>query len=271
LVVRCERNALAAQCTYFEGVKRIMRSTKTLVFSIVGLLAFSPVARTEESPKDLLERAYKAQGGFDKLAKLKATQVKGKGTIYLPVGEVAFTSEGAAQLPDKFKSTLQFEINGMKITQVQTLIGDKATILLNGNAQELDDNLRKEIKEQVYIEHVTSLVPLRESSFTLTGLGESKVDGQPAVGVKVTSKGHRDVSLYFDKNSALILKAAYQAFDPISGKEVAQEQFYRDYKEQDGTKHPTKSLVNQDGKKFMEIEVTDYKNLDKLDDSVFKP
>ena len=35
-------------------------------------------------------------------------------------------------------------------------------------------------------------------------------------------------------------------------KEVAQEQFYRDYKDQAGIKYPTKSLVNQDGKKFME-------------------
>jgi hypothetical protein len=54
-------------------------------------------------------------------------------------------------------------------------------------------------------------------------------------------------------------------------KEVAQEQFPRDYKDQAGTKYPSKSLVNQDGKKFMEIEVTEYKGLEKLDDSVFKP
>ena len=248
-----------------------MRSKRALVLTIVGLLAWSFAAKADESPKDLLERAFQAQGGFDKLAKLLATQVKGKGTIYLPVAEITFTSEGAAQLPDKYKSTLQFEINGAKFTQVQTLLGDKASILVNGNPQELDDNMRKEIKEQVYVEHVTSLVPLRETGFTLTALPEGQVDGQPALGIKITSKGHRDVSIYFDKKTALIVKAAYQAYDPLTMKEVAQEQFYQDYKEQDGIKYPTKSLVNQDGKKFMKIEVTEYKNLDKLDDSVFKP
>lgn len=248
-----------------------MRSTRATLLTVTGILAMSGAARAQESPKDLLERAYKAQGGYEKIAKLKATLVKGKGIIYLPVAEVSFTSEGASQFPDKFKSTLQFEINGMKVTQVQTLLGDKVTITINGNPQELDDNMKKEIKEQVYVEHVTSLIPLRESSFTLTALGESKVDGKPALGVKVASKGHRDVTIYFDKDTALILKAAYQAYDPLTMKEVAQEQFYRDYKDQAGIKYPTKSLVNQDGKKFMEIEVTDYKALEKLDDSAFKP
>jgi hypothetical protein len=247
------------------------RNLRSLIYATAGLLALSASAPAQENPKDLLERAFKAQGGFDKMAKLKATLVKGKGIIYLPVAEVSFTSEGASQLPDKFKSTLKFEINGMKVTQVQTLIGDQATILINGNPQELDDNLKKEMKEQVYVEHVTSLIPLREAAYTLTALGESKVDGQPALGIKVASKGHRDVSLFFDKTSGLVVKAAYQAYDPLAMKEVSQEQFYRDYKDQAGIKYPTKSLVNQDGKKFMEIEVTEYKGLEKLDDSVFKP
>lgn len=248
-----------------------MRAVRGFVFTITGMLALATAVQAQESPKDLLERAYKAQGGYDKMAKLKATLVKGKGIIYLPVAEVSFTSEGASQLPDKFKSTLHFEINGMKVTQVQLLVGDKATILVNGNAQEIDDNMKKEIKEQVYVEHVTSLIPLRDSTFTLTALGESKVDGKPALGIKIASKGHRDVNLYFDKETALIVKASYQAYDPLAMKEVSQEQSYSDYKDLAGIKYPTKSLVNQDGKKFMEIEVTEYKGLEKLDDSVFKP
>jgi hypothetical protein len=159
----------------------------------------------------------------------------------------------------------------MKVTQVQMLIGDKATILVNGNAQEISDKLSKEIKEQVYVEEVTSLLPLKDKAYTLTMLEESQVDGQPALGLKVSSKGHRDVTLYFDKKSALVVKAAYKAYDAIADKEVAQEQSYKDYKEQDGIKYATKSLVLQDGKKFMQVEVTEYKVMEKLDSAVFKP
>ena len=240
------------------------------ILALCALVALTATVRSDESPKDLLERAYKAQGGFDKLAKLKATLVKAKGTMYLPVAEISFTSEGAAQLPNKFKSVLRFEVNGMKVTNVQMLVGDKASIIINGNPQELTEKMVKEMKEEVYVEYVTSLLPLREAGFTLTALPESKVNGQPALGLKIASKGHRDVELYFDKKTAQVVKAAYKAYDPNSDKDVSQEQIYTDYKTVDGNSYPAKSLVMQDGKKFMELE-TEYKSLDKLDDSAFKP
>jgi hypothetical protein len=251
-----------------------MRKSRPLVLTMVSLLAWSVAAQAQESPKEILEQAYKAQGGFEKLSKLKATQAKGKGIMYLPVdgkvAEVSFTSEGSAQLPDKFKISQQFEINGTKTTQVQTLIGDKAAILMNGEALTLDDNMRKEMKEQVYFEYISTLIPLREPSFTLTALGESNVENKPALGLKVSSKGHRDMNLYFDKQTALLSKASYLAYDPISSKEVRQELFFKEYKDLDGTKYPSKSLVIQDGKKFMQLEVTEYKVSEKLDSSVFK-
>ncbi|CAN5371376.1 hypothetical protein BH10PLA2_BH10PLA2_27380 [soil metagenome] len=249
----------------------MMHRSRTLLLVLSVFVLQATAARADETAKELLERAFKAHGGYEKLSKLKATTVKGKGTIFLPVAEVSFTSEGAAQLPDKFKSVLSFEVAGNKVTQVQMLVGDKATILLNGAPQELSEKVIKEMKEQIYVEQVTSLVPLREAGYTLTALGESKVDGQPSMGIKITSKGHRDVSIYFDKKTALVVKAAYKAFDPNADKEVMQEQYYRDYKDQDGTKYAAKSVVMQDDKKFMEIEVTEYKSLEKLDNSVFKP
>lgn len=271
LVVR-RNTAYAVRPIFFlEGVDKIMRCRRALSLAMVGLLALSSIARSDENPKELLERAYKAEGGYELMAKFKATQSKGKGIIYFPIAEVSFTSESAAQFPDKYKVSLHLEINGAKITRVQTLIGDKVMTLLNGQQEEIDDKTSKEIKEQVYVERVTSLLPLREPGFTLTSLGESKVDGKPALGLKVASKGHREVSLYFDKETALVVKVESKVYDPLAMKEVVQEQFYRDYVTQDGLKYPTKSLVTQDGKKFMVLEVTENKNLEKLDDSVFKP
>ena len=52
---------------------------------------------------------------------------------------------------------------------VEMLIGDKASIIINGNPQELAEKLVKEMKEEVYIEYVTSLLPLRDALF-----GESR-------------------------------------------------------------------------------------------------
>ena len=60
--------------------------------TIVGLLAISCAVKAEENPKDLLDRAYKALGGYEKIAKLQATEVKAKGIMYLLGAEVSFTS-----------------------------------------------------------------------------------------------------------------------------------------------------------------------------------
>ena len=246
-----------------------MRESRALVLTMVSLLAWSVAAQAQESPKEILERAYQAQGGFEKLSKLKATQAKGKGIMYVPEA-VSFTSEGSSQLPDKFKNSQQFEINGTKMTQVQTIVGDKASFVVNGEVMTLDDNTRKEMKEQVYLEYISTLVPLREPSIMLTALGESKVDNRPVVGLKVSSKGHREMNLYFDKETALLTKASCQAFDPVHSKEVNQELFFKEYKDLDGTKYPSKTVVTQDGKKVMQLEVTEYKVSEKLDSSVFK-
>jgi len=47
---------------------------------------------------------------------------------------------------------------------------------------------------------------LRQPTLSLTHLGESKVVNRPVVGVKVAQQGHRDVLLYFDNETRLLVK-----------------------------------------------------------------
>ena len=57
-------------------------------------------------------------------------------------------------------------------------------------------------QQRIYLSQV---LPLTDKTYPLTGAGEAKVNDRPAVGVKVTARGHRDVTLYFDKESGLLL------------------------------------------------------------------
>src|SRR5438445_725224 len=77
---------------------------------------------------------------------------------------------------------------------------------------------------------------VKEKGVELSSLAETKVDGKPAVGVVVKSKGHRDVKLYFDKASGLLVKREHPVVDPSTGKEVVQEVLFRDYQDKDGLK-----------------------------------
>ena len=52
--------------------------------------------------------------------------------------------------------------------------------------------------------------------------------------------------------------------------EVDEERIIGEYQDIEGQKVPKKIVVNHDGKKFMEAEVTEMKFLDKVDDSQFE-
>jgi hypothetical protein len=93
------------------------------------------------------------------------------------------------------------------------------------------------------------------------------VSDKPAVGVRVSAKGHKDISLFFDKESGLLVKTQKRTKE--AGVEVDEENFYSDFKEIDGVKLPMTLKILHDGKKFLDAKVTEAKLLEKLDDDVF--
>src|SRR5262249_20461113 len=149
------------------------------------------------------------------------------------------------------------------------LNGDKAWQSGPGDTTELKDEQLSGLQEEAYAGWVGSLVPLKNPEFELAPLGEEKVGDRTAVGVKVSHKGHKDVSLYFDKENGLLLKMQRRAYDAMNMQEVDQENVFSDYKDIDGVKRFTKLKAKRDGKDFLDTEITEYKGLEKLDDNVF--
>jgi hypothetical protein len=239
-------------------VKNVLRVGMAvgLVFALTGAL------RAEE-PKEIIEKAIKATGGEEKLAKFKAQTWAAKGTYYGAGEGQPYTAEYAVQLPDKIR---------VDIKNVFILVydGDKGWMKMGDNAQEMTAEQLAEQKEQQHAHYITTLLPLKGQDYTLATLGDSKVGDHPVVGVKVSSKGRRDVNLYFDKDTNLLAKGEWtvKAMEE-GGKEVMQETLYSDYKDVEGVKVPMKIVLNRDGKKYVESENSDVKPADKLDESLF--
>jgi hypothetical protein len=148
--------------------------------------------------------------------------------------------------------------------------GDKAAVTINGQPLPLKEQHVAELKEVLHGERVNTLVPLlRDKGYELTAAGEGKLDGRPTLGVKVSSRGHRDIVLHFDKETGLLVKSERQALDLGTLKEIAQEERYSDFKDVDGLRRPLKVTVLRDGKKYMEGEVAQLQFFDKLDDGEF--
>jgi hypothetical protein len=231
--------------------------------ALVALLAASQCRADEAEARKIADKAIQAAGGQAALTKYKAAAWKGKGTFYGLGDGVPYTGEWYIQGNDQFK----MDIAGTFILVVNR---DQGWIVEGGTPRELTKDEMAEQKESMYASVVIHRLPLKEQGFTLTTLGEEKVGDRPAVGLKVSHAGHRDISLYFDKDTHLVVKAAFKVKARDQGdKEVMQETYFSDYKEVNGTKMAAKEVIKRDGKNFVDGESFEVKLLDKLDDKVF--
>ncbi|MDY3562631.1 hypothetical protein R5W23_004097 [Gemmata sp. JC673] len=243
------------------------------VMSVAALvIAFAPVARAADEPKDVIAKAIKAHGGEELLTKQKAGQTKSKGKLDLPgVGEVDYSQDIMYMLPNKFKDQMELKVMGQTINVLTIINGDKVTLEVNGNAIDQTDKVKDAVADMANVMEAARLVNLKDKAFELSTIGEDKVGDKKVVGVRVAKKGQKDVSLYFDKETGLLAKLEFRTTDQATGNEVTEERLPSDYaKNKDGVLAPRKIVVKRDGKAFLDAEITETKYFEKLDDSEFK-
>jgi hypothetical protein len=225
--------------------------------------------RADDMPKAIIEKAIKATGGEEKLGKYKAATWKAKGKINFGGTEIEWTGDFFSQPPKQMKSVIEVDFNGMKLTFIRVSNGDKGWIVQMGNTDEMSGDQLADAKEELYSNWISTLMPLKDGAFALAPLGESKVGDRPVVGVKVSHKEHKDVSLFFDKEKGLLVKSLRRVKDMMTGQEVDQETVYSDFKETDGIQRSMKMVAKRDGKDYLEAVTTEFKVVDKLDDGLF--
>jgi hypothetical protein len=212
-----------------------------LLVTLTAGLLLSPGNRTaaQSEARAIVEKAVAAQGGAEKLSLSLAVQTKIKGTVAAPApipADIVVEGDLFTQPKGPVKFSLQVETLGQKIQITQVMNGDRGWKSMNGAVSDLDAAELEEARRSSHADRVASLLPLlTDKGFTLTALGESKVNNQPALGVKVEMKGQPEVRLFFDKGSGLLVKAEHQGKEAATGKEVLLEEYYSDYREPDWT------------------------------------
>lgn len=239
----------------------------------VVLLAGAPVFAADDDPKEILTRAVKAHGGEEHLMKHPAARSVNKGKITLPgVGEAEFTQTLAYMIPGKFRDSMELSIGGQSVKILTIMNGDAISITAMDKDVPVTDEIKKTMKDAVEMMSMTRLAPLlKDKNFELSLFGETKVDEKPAIGVRVTAKSKKEITLFFDKKTNLLVKLEHRTTAPNGGGEVAEERFVLAYqKDKNGIPVPKKVLVKQDGKTFLEAESSEFEFLEKIDDSEFK-
>jgi hypothetical protein len=249
----------------------MLRLPLSVAFAAIAVAGFTP-ARAAEGEKDakaIVAKAIEAKGGAATIDKYNGFALKFKGKFHGQGIEADMTGTTRLMLPDKQRTEAALDASGQAISYLLVYDGKKGWVSINGNPEELSNDQIAEARESVHLESLAALHGLSGDGVKLTSLGESKVDGKNAVGVKVSAKGFRDVSLFFDKDSGMVLMSETRAKDPTSGDEFKEIITFGDYKKVDGLMVPYKRAEKRDDKPYMEMEMTAVTPSEKLEDKDF--
>jgi hypothetical protein len=247
---------------------------------ILGLavaLVAAGAATADEKAEAVVKKAIEAHGGADALNKYKAAKLKMAGDVSVMGLNVEFTGTLAYNLPDRYRLDMELDLMGQKVSLEQIVKGDKikSTIKAGGMTQENPggDAEKEELRAAAVLQEAEQLTPLLDSKkFDIKWADDADVNGKKAAVIVVQPKAIKnEIKLFFDKQSGLLVKTAHRAPEPGAGAggEVDEESFASDYKKVKGVQVPYKLTVHHDGKKFMEVKLSDYELLEKIDDKEF--
>ncbi|HMF11833.1 MAG TPA: hypothetical protein VKE94_05985 [Gemmataceae bacterium] len=235
-------------------------------------IASNGVGRADEQAEaiKIVDAAVKAAGGAAKLAKLETLSLKGKGTINNDAKEASFTGEGTLRGLDHFRLDLDVSLGDEPVKIVFALDGKKGWRKVNDRVFDTPDLAIPLLTSGFQAFRMTQmLTPLKAKDLKLSPLGEIKIDGRAAEGIKITRKGRPDVDLFFDKETHLPVKCGLPDKLPEEDQEQTFEWVFSGYKELGGVQHPTKLVLNVGGKKRLELEINELRPGEKVDDGVF--
>jgi hypothetical protein len=236
-----------------------------VLLSVLG----SPARADDKEVKAILDRAIKAVGGEDKLARATAFTWKTRGATTVLGKDNPFTRQATAQGLDHYRAESENEIDGNTVKGMTIINGERGWRKFGEQGREMNEPALARMKRSIYLTVVPmTLLPLRGKGFKIEKAGEEKVGGKAAVGLKVTGPDDKEFKIFFDKESGLPVKlvATVQGFP---NKEVKEEITYSGYKEFSGIKIATRRETRHDGEKFMKQEITEFKLLPKVDAKTF--
>ena len=240
-----------------------------LASCILAISAFF-VRAQDTDLKAVLRKAIEAHGGAKNLAKFKAVVTKFKGTIEIQGNKFDITGETSLQKPDKVKNVMTLDINGNQVEVITVFNGKKLWVNAMGKTKEIDDEkIVNAAREEMQAEGAGSFADFLEKPYELSAIGDVKVKGKDAIGIRVSKKGQKDISMFIDKKTYLVVKTEMRSLDSMTGQEVTQEKFIVGYQDKGGIKIAKRVEIVKDGKTFMDIEILDTRPVEKLDDSIF--
>jgi hypothetical protein len=234
----------------------------SLVFFLGLCLANSGCADNEDEPKAIVEKAIRAAGGKNQLARINAFSAKFKMTFKEQKSVARYTADVSVQSFDQIRIVM--ELGDKNKVETTVINGDKGSMKAETEPFVMPEKMVNEYKNRLYGLRLTYLLtPLLEKDVGIAALAEIRVNDRPAVGMIVTKKDRPDLKLYFDKATNLPAQLEFEIDAPGGKKTVVC--IFGDYEEVNGIKHFTKVTSKTGNELTVEAEFAEVKLLEKLD------
>ncbi|MFN4219132.1 MAG: M16 family metallopeptidase, partial [Candidatus Bipolaricaulia bacterium] len=151
-------------------------------------------AQITPEAKALLERAFASQGGFEKLAQLRDTDVKVRGSIFQGGQEFKVEGEVWIKLPNKLRQTVKF--TGGQSTIIYN--GTQGWVEAGGRVRDLSAQALTDISESIEMDSLLFLWNIARPEYKFETVGTAQVDGQETQILRMTNTQGKSADFYFD-------------------------------------------------------------------------
>jgi hypothetical protein len=240
------------------------------IFWLVSASPLCGLGDDESQARRIIDNATHAIGGEERLANFKAATWQSEGT--LRVGEVTseFKSDWSIQGRTRYRKAKTSTQNGREVKSTVVLNENQAWFRREDDLFTLTDKQLEPARAEAYTHWTALRLDISETA-SLSLLGEMKVNGRTAVGIRVRDTDVPDVDLYFDKQTSLLARMDTH-ITTFRGEAAMETRVFRDYKETGGIKYASK--VEWTGRSGDEGAVQTeerhgFKTHEMLDESVF--
>lgn len=218
-------------------------------------------AQMTPEAKALLEKAIAAQGGFDKLASLRDTYIKVRGSIFQGGQEIKVEAEVWIKLPNKLRQSIKFA-------------GGQSTVIYNGvqgwvqsgsRTHDLPAQSLTDLREAIEFDNLLVLWNIAREGYRFELTGKDQVEGKEVQILRVTNEQGKTADFYFEK--FVPLKIVTQTAE---GKQ--KEVLLSDYRQLEGFWLPFVQKTLEDKELTDSFELLEFKfNTGITDDQFEKP
>jgi hypothetical protein len=247
-----------------------------VVAGVFGSCLLASAVDNDESPRALVEAAFQAHGGADSLSKTLCANVKGYGRMTVaPWLGVSIRWEENYEMPHRYRRAM--EGDGVGPAEGKTIRTEFAVTEVGGwlrqDGQVRDLQGDKSLGSKSWFTWLTVLSKLPSclgDGVKLRSAGMALVDDKPAQKVIVTGDALRgSATLFLDEKTHRLVKVVRRVPNPTTGVQANGEFLFRDFKEVQGVVFPHRLLIDLDGKRYMQLEITRIDFPKTLDDKLF--